>query len=72
MKIRIHFILSIAMMLAALNLQAQFDYGCDGDRYIDPVITNYGQDEIKYGRNINPAGDSVDLLWTFIIQNLIL
>ncbi len=61
MKIRIHFILSIAMMLAALNLQAQFDYGCDGDRYIDPVITNYGQDEIKYGRNINPAGDSVDL-----------
>lgn len=49
------------MMLAALNLQAQFDYGCDGDRYIDLVITNYGQDEIKYGRNINPAGDSVDL-----------
>lgn len=61
MKTSILFLYSFTFLLFSTALQAQFDYGCDGERYIDPVITTYGLDVVEFGRNVNPAGDSVSL-----------
>lgn len=43
------------------SLSAQFDYGCDGERYVNNVITTFTQETVQYGRNVLPNGDSIDL-----------
>ncbi|MDA9773914.1 T9SS type A sorting domain-containing protein [Saprospiraceae bacterium] len=59
MKKYILFLASIVFTFTSLS--AQFDYGCDGERYVNNVITTFTQETVQYGRNVLPNGDSINL-----------
>lgn len=57
-----NFLCSLILGFSFISLtSAQFDYGCDGERYVVEVLDNIVKEEVLYGRNVLPDGDSTDL-----------
>lgn len=55
-------LLAIAACFFSLTVQAQDEVeGCDGSRYLDDKFTSVDLVTVKYGKNVNVNGDSVEL-----------
>lgn len=53
--------LTILLLFIASFAHAQFNYGCNGERYVGEVIENIEKTTVVYGSNIDVFGDSIDL-----------
>lgn len=51
----------ILTALLSWNISAQVDNGCDGTRYFDKVFDNISNETIKFGENVAPNGQNVEL-----------
>lgn len=54
-------LLSIILFCSFSLIHAQYNYGCDGERYITKVTEDVGLTSVLYGTNVEPDGDVVDL-----------
>ncbi len=56
-------VFTVLLILLSLltSVQAQFDYGCNGERYVVEGFDNIIQEEVQYGSNVLPNGDSTNL-----------
>ena len=53
--------LTILLLFIASFAHAQFNYGCNGERYITDVFEGIEKTTAVYGSNIDVFGDSIDL-----------
>lgn len=52
----------ILFLLAAFQLNAQTDYGCDGKRYFESITENIVSETVQYGENVAPDGSTYQLM----------
>ena len=52
---------TLLLMLFASFLHGQFDYGCDGERYINEVLPDIEKTTVIYGSNLDVTGELIDL-----------
>ncbi len=53
--------ITILLLFFASFVQAQFDYGCNGVRYVNEVFEEIEMTTVEYGSNVDVSGDSIDL-----------